>query len=57
LHEKSLKRVTFTRFSIKNRIKTQTLYGNQTTNKKKTSFCMKNHLKEQPLHAFPSKIA
>ena len=44
-----------TSFSIKNRIKTQTLHGIKPQTKK-TSFCMKNHLKEQPLHAFPSKI-
>jgi len=54
LHEKLLKRATFTRFSIKNRIKTQALHGNHSTNKKKTSLCMKSHLKEQSLHAFPT---
>jgi len=39
-HQKPHKNPNFTRKSI--------------DKQKKTSFCMKNHLKDQPLHAFPT---
>jgi len=45
LHEKLLKRATFTRFSIKNRIKTQALHGNHSTNKKKNILMHEKSLK------------
>jgi len=54
LHEKSLKRTTFTCFSIKNCIKAQALHANHSTNIKRNILLHENHLKEQPLHVFPT---
>jgi len=54
LHEKSLKRATFTCFSIKNCIKAQALHANHSTNTKRNILLHENHLKEQPLHVFPT---